>query len=133
MVKTSLFDNHPVLDIVRERTGNGARIVDFFLNLMEGRVDDAKLCHRTDAAKQLVKYGHKGAAAFIADHSDEPCERRKRGPRSPRKRARPRGGVDVPSDGAVAAEVFGSAAPCRNRGFITEETPLISPTTSRSG
>ena len=85
-----------IAEIVREKTDDGARIIDFFLDLMEGRVDDAKLCHRIDAAKQLVKYGHKGAADFIADHSDEPCERRKRGPHSPRKRARPRGGVDVP-------------------------------------
>ena len=83
-----------IADIVREKTDDGARIIDFFLDLMEGRVDDAKLCHRIDAAKQLVKYGSKEAADFIAEHGDEPCdhcESRKRGPR-PRKDAVPAAG-----------------------------------------
>ena len=83
-----------IADIVREKTDDGARIIDFFLDLMEGRVADAKLCHRIDAAKQLVKYGSKEAADFLAEHSDEPCdhcEGRKRGPR-PRKDAVPAAG-----------------------------------------
>ena len=83
-----------IAEIVREKTDDGARIIDFFLDLMEGRVDDAKLCHRIDAAKQLVKYGSKEAADFIAEHGDEPCdhcESRKRGPR-PRKDAVPAAG-----------------------------------------
>ncbi len=76
-----------IAEIVRQKTDDGARIIDFFLDLMEGRVDGAMLCHRIDAAKQLVKYGSKKAADFIAEHGDEPCdhcESRKRGPR-PRK------------------------------------------------
>ncbi len=76
-----------IADIVRQKTDGGAMIIDFFTDVMTGRVDDARLCHRIDAAKQLVKYGHKGAADFIADHGDEPCdhcESRKRGPRSPK-------------------------------------------------
>ena len=76
-----------IAEIVREKTDDGARIIDFFLDLMEGRVADAQLCHRIDAAKQLVKYGSKKAADFIAEHRDETCdhcESRKRGPR-PRK------------------------------------------------
>ncbi len=76
-----------IADIVRQKTDGGAMIIDFFTDVMTGRVDDAKLCHRIDAAKQLIKYGHKGAADFIADHGDEPCdhcESRKRGPRSPK-------------------------------------------------
>ncbi len=77
-----------IADIVRQKTDGGAMIIDFFTDVMTGRVDDARLCHRIDAAKQLVKYGHKGAADFIADHGDEPCdhcESRKRGPRSPKE------------------------------------------------
>ena len=83
-----------IAEIVRRKTDDGARIIDFFLDLMEGRVDDAKLCHRIDAAKQLVKYGSKEAADFIAQHSDETCdhcESRKRGPRL-RKDATPAAG-----------------------------------------
>ena len=52
-------------DIVREKTDDGRRIVDFFLDVMEDRIDGAELCHRIDAAKQLVKYGSKDAARFI--------------------------------------------------------------------
>ena len=48
-----------IAEIVRQKTDDGARIIDFFLDVMEGRVEDAKLCHRIDAAKQLVKYGYK--------------------------------------------------------------------------
>ena len=83
-----------IADIVRERTDDGARIIDFFLDLMEGRVDDAQLCHRIDAAKQLVKYGANAAADFIAEHRDVPCshcESRRRGPR-PRKDESPAAG-----------------------------------------
>ena len=88
-VKQTIVVRKPptIAEIVRQKTDDGARIIDFFLDLMEGRVDDAKLCHRIDAAKQLVKYGSKEAADFIAEHGDETCdhcESRKRGPR-PRK------------------------------------------------
>ena len=78
-----------IAEIVRQKTDDGARIVDFFLDVMEGRVDGAMLCHRIDAAKQLVKYGSKKAADFIAEHGDETCdhcESRKRGPAKPRPR-----------------------------------------------
>ena len=95
MAETTVERKPPTIaDIVREKTDDGARIIDFFLDLMEGRVDDAKLCHRIDAAKQLVKYGSKEAADFLAEHGDEPCdhcESRKRGPR-PRKDAVPAAG-----------------------------------------
>ena len=60
-----------IAEIVRQKTDDGARIIDFFLDVMEGRVEDARLCHRIDAAKQLVKYGYKKAADFIAEHGDE--------------------------------------------------------------
>ena len=83
-----------IAEIVRQKTDDGARIIDFFLDVMEGRVDGAMLCHRIDAAKQLVKYGYKKAADFIAEHRDETCdhcESRKRGPR-PRKDQGPAAG-----------------------------------------
>ena len=40
---------------------------------MTGRIEGAKLCHRIDAAKQLVKYGSKDAAEFIAKYKGVPC------------------------------------------------------------
>ena len=62
-----------IADIVREKTGDGALIIDFFTDVMTGRIKGAELCHRIDAAKQLVKYGSKDAAEFIAKYKGVPC------------------------------------------------------------
>ena len=62
-----------IADIVREKTDDGKRIIDFFLDVMEDRIDGAELCHRIDAAKQLVKYGSKAAAEFLAEYKGVPC------------------------------------------------------------
>ena len=70
-------------DIVREKTDDGARIIDFFLDVMEARVDGAELCHRIDAARQLVKYGSKDAARFIARYRGVPCGHSTRGRPNP--------------------------------------------------
>ena len=40
---------------------------------MMGRIDGAELCHRIDAAKQLVKYGSEAAAEFLAKYKGVPC------------------------------------------------------------
>ena len=60
-------------DIVREKTDDGRLIIDFFIDVMEGRIEGAELCHRMDAARQLVKYGSKDAAKFIARYRGVPC------------------------------------------------------------
>ena len=60
-------------DIVREKTDDGRLIIDFFIDVMEARVEGAELCHRIDAARQLVKYGSKDAARFIARYRGVPC------------------------------------------------------------
>ena len=66
-------------DIVREKTDDGRRIIDFFLDVMEDRIDGAELCHRIDAAKQLEKHKSKAAARFIARHRGVPCGHSTRG------------------------------------------------------
>ena len=66
---------------------------------MEGRIDGAELCHRMDAAKQLLKHRSRDAARFIAKYRDIPCEhcaRRKRGPAKPRSAPVATGRVDAP-------------------------------------
>ena len=68
-----------IADIVREKTGDGALIIDFFTDVMTGRIEGAELCHRIDAAKQLVKYGSKDAAEFIAKYKGVPCGHSTRG------------------------------------------------------
>ena len=44
-----------IADIVREKTGDGALIIDFFTDVMTGRIEGAELCHRIDAAKAARK------------------------------------------------------------------------------
>ena len=68
-----------IADIVREKTGDGRLIIDFFTDVMTGRIEGAELCHRIDAAKQLVKYGSKDAAEFIAKYKGVPCGHSTRG------------------------------------------------------
>ena len=60
-------------DIVREKTDDGKRIIDFFLDVMEDRIDGAELCHRIDAAKQLEKHKSKAAAKFLAEYRGVSC------------------------------------------------------------
>ena len=62
-----------IADIVREKTDDGKRIIDFFLDVMEDRIEGAELCHRIDAAKQLEKHKSKAAAKFLAKYKGVPC------------------------------------------------------------
>ena len=62
-----------IADIVREKTDDGRLIIDFFTDVMTGRIDGAELCHRIDAAKQLEKHGSKAAAEFLAEYKGVPC------------------------------------------------------------
>ena len=88
-------------DIVREKTDDGRRIIDFFLDVMEDRVDGAELCHRMDAAKQLEKHKSKAAAKFLAKYRGVSCGHSIRGRRGP---ADPCSGVEgSPATGPLNA------------------------------
>ena len=52
-------------DIVREETQDGRLVVRFLVDVMQGGLDDAKPCHRLDAARQLLVLGLLEAQAFI--------------------------------------------------------------------
>ena len=87
-------------DIVREKTDDGARIIDFFLDVMEDRVEGADLCHRMDAAKELKKHKSGAAARFIDRYSGVPCRHiLRRRPRDPNHSdgADPAPSVEVPA------------------------------------
>ena len=74
MSDTKAEQKPPTLaDIVREKTDDGRRIIDFFLDVMEDRIDGAELCHRIDAAKQLEKHKSKAAAKFLAKYRGVSC------------------------------------------------------------
>ena len=81
MSDTTTAERKPptIADIVREKTGDGRLIIDFFTDVMTGRIKGAELCHRIDAAKQLVKYGSKDAAEFLAKYKGVPCGHSTRG------------------------------------------------------
>ena len=106
MSDTTTAERKPptLADIVREKTDDGRLIIDFFLDVMEARVEGAELCHRIDAARQLVKYGSKDAARFIARYRGVPCGHSTRGRPNPAD----------PCSGAVgspAAEPLNAPAP----------------------
>ena len=62
-----------IAEIVREKTDNGALIIDFFTDVMRGNIEGAQLCHRIDAAKELVKFGSEEAVIFLAKYKGIPC------------------------------------------------------------
>ena len=100
-----------IADIVREKTGDGALIIDFFTDVMTGRIEGAELCHRIDAAKQLVKYGSKDAAEFIAKYKGVPCGHSTRG--------RPNQADPCPAEDRTLVEVTLNAPPTLTRDFLT--------------
>ena len=60
---------NPLADIVREETDNGRHIVRFLIDIMQGKIDDSKPCHRLDAARQLLNLGFDGARGIIQSAS----------------------------------------------------------------
>ena len=70
--------------IVAEETGDGRRIVRFFVQVAEGQRDneDFKACHRMDAAKELVKIGLTEFSDYIQTNAAprKPRSARKTGP-----------------------------------------------------
>ena len=55
----------PLADIIREETDDGRLVVRFLIDIMQGKVDDSKPCHRLDAARQLLNLGFHGAQTVI--------------------------------------------------------------------
>ena len=100
-----------IADIVREKTGDGALIIDFFTDVMTGRIEGAELCHRIDAAKQLVKYGSKDAAEFLAKYKGVPCGHSTRG--------RPNQADPCTAEERTLVAVTLNAPPTLTRDFLT--------------
>ncbi len=55
-------------DIVRKETDGGRLVVRFLMSAMQGDLQDAKPCHRLDAARQLLKLGADDAQLYVAAH-----------------------------------------------------------------
>ena len=56
---------------IRENTNDGHNIARVLIDVMEGRLDGARISHRLTAARLLTIYGHKDAADFIADNTPD--------------------------------------------------------------
>ena len=100
-----------IADIVREKTGDGRLIIDFFTDVMTGKIEGAELCHRIDAAKELVKYGSKDAAEFLAKYKGVPCGHSTRG--------RPNQADPCSAEERTLVEVTLNAPPTLTRDFLT--------------
>ena len=59
----------PLADIIREETDDGRLVVRFLIDIMQGKIDDSKPCHRLDAARQLLNLGFHGARTVIQSAS----------------------------------------------------------------
>ena len=59
----------PLADIIREETADGRLVVRFLIDIMQGKIDDSKPCHRLDAARQLLNLGFDGAQTVIKSAS----------------------------------------------------------------
>ena len=69
-------DGYPSLaDIARQETDGGRLVVRFLVDAMQGQLEDAKPCHRLDAARQLLKLGMDDARAYVADNGLAPSNR----------------------------------------------------------
>ena len=66
-------DGYPSLaHVVRQETDGGRLVVRFLVDAMRGQLEDAKPCHRLDAARQLLKLGMDDARAYVADNGLAP-------------------------------------------------------------
>ena len=55
--------------LVQSNTNHGHTIIDFLIDVMQGRLNHFKPCHRLSAARMLIIYGHQDASDFISDNS----------------------------------------------------------------
>ena len=62
-------ERYPSLaDIARDETDGGRLIVRFLVDAMQGQLEDAKPCHKLDAARQLLKLGMDDARSYVAEN-----------------------------------------------------------------
>ena len=66
----------PLADIIREETDDGRIVVRFLIDIMQGKIDDSKPCHRLDAARQLLNLGFNGAQTVIIQSVPQPTNGR---------------------------------------------------------
>ena len=60
---------------IRDNTNDGRNIASVLIDVMEGRLDGARISHRLTAARLLTIYGHEDADDFIVENSSDISDR----------------------------------------------------------
>ena len=60
-----ITDRESLAEFVRQETDGGREIMQFLLDIFRGRFEDARMCHRVAAARELAKYGCEEAQQFL--------------------------------------------------------------------
>ena len=92
-------------DIVREKNNNGDTIVQFYLDVANGKLDDEgfEACHRRDAAMQIHAIAPELVAEAIARLAGVQCGHAERRTKSPIRRSREDGNPSPDANRANAA------------------------------
>ena len=92
-------------DIVREKTNDGDTIVQFYLDVANGKLDDEgfEACHRRDAAMQVHMIAPELVAEAIARLAGVQCGHAERRTKSPIRRSREDGNPSPDANRANAA------------------------------
>ena len=99
-------DRYPSLaHVVREETDGGRLVVRFLVDAMQGQLEDAKPCHRLDAARQLLKLGMDDARAYVADNGLAPSNHNASNNRNGHYRRAGSPHPDVPPDPPLNQEL----------------------------
>ena len=73
--KSKQTEPRSLADIVREKTNDGKVIVDFYLDVVRGKLDDEgfEVCHRLEAAEQLQAVAPGLVSEYIAQLTGVEC------------------------------------------------------------
>ena len=73
--KSKQTEPRSLADIVREKTNDGEVIVDFYLDVVRGKLDDEgfEVCHRLEAAEQLQAVAPGLVSEYIAQLTGVEC------------------------------------------------------------
>ena len=63
--------NDVIAEIVRRKTSDGEDIVDFLVDVMQGKRDGFKPCHSFSAAVELIRCCYYKTAGYTADYGDD--------------------------------------------------------------
>ncbi len=122
--ETAAFIDSPIARLVREETQDARLIIRFLLSLIEGDIQDARMCHRLNASRLYARLDPAAARALTQDNTPRRSRPLHTGAVGAPSHALPTGAVGAPSHalptGAVGAAVGAAAQQLAD--IIREET-----------